>query len=453
MKTIFITSFHPLVSRNILLNDIFCRNLIDGDSNLRVVIFCPDYKKEYFENTFKKENVIIEGINIKKNSFQDVLFSYIGRSAISTSTLSIHRKEIFYRNKSFFVFLFSFLVTFFGQFSVIKKLIRFFDRLTISTNGYKEYFKKYSPNLFFSTDLFNTIDVHFLAEAKRSGIFTIGMIRSWDNITGKGLFRIKPDKIVVSNSTIKSEVIKYEDEENEDNIFVTGLVGLDFYINNKSVIYNREDFFRKVNLDPCRKTILFTPAGKRFFDADWYVLKVLLELAEREFPKIQILVRCPPNDSVYLGDVGHSNYFAIDRPGLKFSENVFKDQELDLESMRWLANVIYHTDMIVSYNSTLCIEMALFDKPIITIAFDELPNKPYLKSSRRFLNFSHVREFHETGCARIAYSPQDLKEHIDFYLSHPQSDNENRKKMLFKQSDKIDGKSGERLALFLRKFL
>jgi hypothetical protein len=453
MKTIFITSFHPLVSRNILLNDIFCENLMGWNNDLRVVIFCPDYKKKYFEETFKKDNVIIEGVNIKRNNFQDVFFSYIGRSAIYTSTLSIHRKEIFFRNKSFFVFLFSFLITFFGKFNIIKKLIRLSDRITISTNEYKKYFKKYSPDLVFSTDLFNTIDVHFLAEAKRRKVFTIGMIRSWDNITGKGLFRIKPDKIIVSNSAIKSEVIKYEDEKDENNIFVAGLIGLDFYINNRSVIYNREDFFRKVNLDPYRKTILFTPAGKRFFDADWYVLKVLLELAERESPKIQILVRCPPNDSVYLGNIEHSNYFAIDRPGLQFSENVFKDQELDLESMKWLVNVIYHTDMIVSYNSTLCIEMALFDKPIITIAFDELPNKQYLKSSRRFLNFSHVREFHKTGCARIAYSPQDLKEHIDFYLSHPQSDSENRKKMLFKQCEKIDGRSGERLSFFLRKFL
>lgn len=452
MKTIFITSFHPLVSRNILLNDYFFKTLVGDGNDLRVVVFCPDYKKEYFERNFKKNNIIIEGVDIRKNSRQDILFNYLGRSLVSTSTLDIHRREIFLRNKTFLVFLFSFFLAFIGRFSLIKKLVRFLDQLTISKDEHREYFEKYHPALFFATDLFNTSDVHFLAEAKQRKIFTIGMVRSWDNITGKGLFRIKPDRIVVTNSIIKSEVIRYEDEKNDQKIEVVGLIELDFYINSHSIC-SREDFFNKIKLDSSKKTILFTPAGKRFYDADWYILEVLMELTKHEFPQVQILVRYPPNDDANLGDTEHKNNFAIDRPGRQFKENVFKDQELNLEDMIWLANVIYHTDMIVGYNSTLCIEMALFDKPIITVAFDESPNKPYLKSSRRFLNFSHVKEFHKTGCAKIAYSPQDLKEHIGLYLSHPQSDRINRQQMLIKQGEKKDGRSGERLALFLRKFL
>lgn len=452
MKTIFITSFHPLVSRSILLNDYFFKTLVGDGNDLRVVVFCPDYKKEYFERNFKKNNIIIEGVDIRKNSRQDILFNYIGRSVISTSTLSIHRREIFLRNKAFLVFLFSFLLTFVGQFGFVKKFSRFLDQLTISKNEYKEYFEKYHPDLVFVTDLFNTSDVHFLAEAKQREIFTVGMVRSWDNITGKGLFRIKPDKIVVANSTIKSEVVRYEDEKKERNIETIGLLELDFYINSHSIC-SREDFFNKIKLNPSKKTILFTPAGKRFYDADWYILEVLIGLTKLEFPQAQILVRYSPNDDAYLGDTKYKSNFAIDRPGRQFKENVFKDQELNLEDMIWLANVIYHTDMIVGYNSTLCIEMALFDKPIITVAFDDSPDKPYLKSSRRFLNFSHVKEFHKTGCAKIAYSQQDLKEHIGLYLSHPQSDRINRQQMLIKQGEKIDGRSGERLALFLRKFL
>src|SRR3989344_4769139 len=95
-RTIFITSFNPFATRNVLFSDAF--RVLSQQSDLRLVIFCPDYKKDYFQEKFRAANVIIEGVRTEVINKQDVLFGYLGRSINNTSTLVLHRKEIFHRN-------------------------------------------------------------------------------------------------------------------------------------------------------------------------------------------------------------------------------------------------------------------------------------------------------------------------------------------------------------------
>src|SRR3989344_3584629 len=60
MKTLIITSFHPLISRNIIATPVI--RLLR--SYFRIVIAVPNFKVSYFEKAFKDDEVIIEGIEI-----------------------------------------------------------------------------------------------------------------------------------------------------------------------------------------------------------------------------------------------------------------------------------------------------------------------------------------------------------------------------------------------------
>jgi len=85
------------------------------------------------------------------------------------------------------------------------------------------------------------------------------MVRSWDNITNKGLIRIKPDKLVVHNEEVEKETLKYEDIKRED-IFVGGIPQFDYYARGERT--PREDFFRSRGLNPDKKNILVAPHGE-----------------------------------------------------------------------------------------------------------------------------------------------------------------------------------------------
>ena len=58
MGTIFLTSFHPLISRNILMSGLPA--MLSKDR--RVVVFVPAKKADYFRENFSGPNVIVEGV-------------------------------------------------------------------------------------------------------------------------------------------------------------------------------------------------------------------------------------------------------------------------------------------------------------------------------------------------------------------------------------------------------
>lgn len=453
MRTIFITSLNPFVTRNILLTDVFRKLSVQPD--LRLVIFCPDYKKDYFEENFtlrqaqgKRSEVIIESIQSEKISFQDIVFGYLGRSLINTRRLAIRRGEIFLKNKKVFNYIISLFLSWIGWLSIVKKAVRFLDQLTISKNKFAAFFDRYKPDLIFIPDVFHNDDVHFLAEAKHRGIRTVGMVRSWDNITNKGLFRIKPDFLVVNNEVIRDEAIQYGDMQKE-KIFVGGMPQLDYYLKEKRS--GREEFFRRIGFDSKKPLILFSPWGGRFIDTDWEILQILKDaLANGDLPEnLQFLVRIPPNDTIPMGTFIPDEHFRIEYPSRQFQKGVYRDQELDRDAMVHLADSLEYCDLVIAYMSSLNIDACAFDKPIVGIAFDGWEKKPYLQSVERFLEFDHTAKMLPTRWCPFVRSKEELIKAIKQYLGNPKLDKEGRAEFLKLQAWKMDGKSGERIADFL----
>lgn len=439
MKTIFLTSFNPFATRNILLSDVFTG--FKSRQDIRVVIFCPDYKREYFTNNFSANNVVIEGIPSQRVTRQDILFNYLGRSIVDTSTLRMHRLEIYLRNRKLFNFIFSKLLAIVGRSRIVKRLIRTADHMTISKKRFNRYFDKYKPDLLFATDVFHVDDVHFLAEACWRGIKTIGMIRSWDNITGKGLFRVKPDKLIVNNEIIKKEAIDYEDFDVE-NIFVGGMPQFDYYFNHQAS--TRESFFNSLRFDKNIPTILVAPHGDRFYKYDWQLLEILKELP------FQYIVRLPPNDFVDLSRFKSDPRFFIEHPGVEFSGRPCRDRELTRADSLRLADELYHCDLVITYSSTLIIDAAFFQKPVIMIAFDGWEQKTYIESERRYTKLlTHISKMLKTKCCRVAYDKEELFPLVAAYLKNPKLDSLGRANLNATQSHNADGKSGQKIAKYI----
>src|SRR3989344_3275520 len=445
-KTIFIASLNPFVTRNILFTDVF-KKLVETP-DLRLVIFCPDYKKEYFEKYFQKENVIVEPVESEKISIQDIIFGYIGQSLLNTKRLVIRREEVFLSKKKYIQYFGAVFLSWIGRFAKVKKLVRFLDRLTFSKKRFAPYFDRYQPDLVFGPDVFHPDDVHFLMEAKYRGLKTVGMVRSWDNITNKGFFRPKPDKLIVNNEVIRDEAIEYEDIKKK-NIFVAGMPQFDMYVNEARSY--REDFFKKIGFDSKKPFIVFGPWGNRFIDTDWQILQILKDaIVGGKLPdNLQILVRIPPNDNIALGDFVPDEHFKLYYVSRQFQEGVYRDREFDPQAMKETGDNLYYADLIVGYMSSLNIDACVFDKPIVAIVFDGWTKKPYLKSIVKFLDFDHTKKMLFTRFAPFTKNKEELIYHINRYLKDPSLDRENRAHFLKLQTWKMDGQAGERIANFL----
>lgn len=431
-KTIFITAFNPFILRNILIGDTLLE-LSKGIS--KIVILVPDYKKAFFQKEIGDSRFIIEGVKAGQISRQDAIFRFINSSLFPSRTLLLHKKEQLAKRGGILRFWASLiLMQAVRLMPGIVRLSRLSDYLTIRKDYFRVLFDQYQPAAVFATDVFNDDDAHLMAEARRSQAMIIGMVRSWDNFTTKGVPRICPDFLIVQNEVIKKEANKFG-RISLSKIFVSGMPQYDRYISGPPVgeagkRTSREDFFKKIGLNPKRKLILLSPFGQRFSDIDGEIMDILKNfIKNKEIPDADVLVRNTPNDAVFLGHFVPDSRFYIDDPGHFFKPGVYRDRELGKSDLDWLASCLYHADVIVAAGASIGIDAAIFGKPTIIIHFDGYQTKPYLFSMRRCVEYDHPAPIIKSGAMRSAQSIDQLRDYLREYLENPALDRSKRKKI------------------------
>ncbi len=444
MKTIFVTSFHPHISRNILSTSAF--SALRENADLRVVILVPSYKAEYFKSNFGGENIVIEGVipfQASKTKL-GLLFKKLGLFLFDTDTARMHKKYKFYHDKKLAYFYFSMAVALLGRSFLLRRLVRYLD-FTFSPKGFfNDVLQKYNPSVIFSTDVQNENDVSLLQDAKRKGIQILGMLRSWDNPTQR-VIRILPDRLLVGSRTLKDEVLEMY-RYPADKITVTGNPHYDRYT--EGPIKTREDFFAQFNLDPNKKLILYAPIGDhlvKYNDIDQFVMETLGHVSA------QVLVRFPPDEAVTLVNFHTPKNMAYDKPGVTFKDTEFGDREIRKEDDDRLIDEIYYSDVIATGPTSISLDSALIDRPIITVNF--YPSKRNLYDGVYTYTASHMQKLLGTHGVRHATTQEQFLKDINDYLRNPSLDTEGRAKIRSLWFSHADGRAGERVAHEIINFL
>ena len=336
-------------------------------------------------------------------------------------------------------------------------MFRYLDFRLIRSNYFEDFFDKYKPDLVFTPNLFDRFDLILLREAKRRKIFTIGMIRSWDNLSNRGMLRIVPDQIIVHNNYIKSELLKWVTRD-EKKIVISGMPHFDYYTGYRPNI-SKKDFYNKFNIPLDSRVIIFSPLPKSYGAKYWEVLKKLDQAISRGeiIKKVKILVRFMPAESVIVEDFikeyfkgGVKNIF-FDTPGKRFLSKIEKiDWDFNEKDMIHLANSLFYSSIVINYASTLNIDAAAFDKPIINIGFDGNEGlRPYHDSIRWIFDLDHNLQIVNSGGTKVVYSTKELVEAINIYLKDSSTDKVGREKIIKEQCWKFDGKAGQRVAGYI----
>ena len=90
------------------------------------------------------------------------------------------------------------------------------------------------------------------------------------------------------------------------------------------------------------------------------------------------------------------------------------DYEMPLKDMYHLADILHHADILLTEYSTLMIEGAIFDLPIINVAMYNYRDTD--KPASYFENYSHIKRVIKTGACKNAYTIDQLIEYIKVYL-------------------------------------
>jgi hypothetical protein len=127
------------------------------------------------------------------------------------------------------------------------------------------------------------------------------------------------------------------------------------------------------------------------------------------------------------------------------------------EDMDEKSSMMAHSDVLVTVYSTMVVETAVHDTPIVAAVID-IPggwNKPrkYSLSLKKIGNWPTHKRFRKARAGRVVSNEKELCEVINLYLKDPSLDTAERRKFIEDEVTFTDGTSGKRTAEYILKIL
>ncbi len=450
--TIFLTIFEGIESKNILRTSILPTLLSLPNSRL-VLLVKNQERSDYLMREFNDPRLAYECVDLLQARGLDKFLARLKFILLRTETTDFRRRMMRQLKQQGKVAYFAGVVlNWFIARSLIRRVVRFIDFTCIRNFAYDSLFDAYHPDLVVMANLFDEQEIHLLRGAKKRGISTVGFINSWDRLTARCIIRLLPDTFIVFNDFLKNDLVKFHDAD-PSRIFVSGIPQYDGYITDPPS--RREAFFSSIGEHARNHLIIYSPLGGGFQDLDWSMIDLLYELRQKgRFGDHAVLrVRFPPNDYFDYEEINKRPFLRYDYPGVRFSKKRGVDWDMSPRELSHLTDTLRHMSLLICYGSSMSVDAALLDKPVININFEPVTCKSTDLSAVKFYGMTHYKKALETGGIRLVNSERELIKWVTAYLENPSLDHDGRARLAREQCQFLDGRSGERIGKFILKQL
>lgn len=349
-----------------------------------------------------------------------------------------------------------------GQMTASPSGIRLLDRCQTRTvlqlpevEHYRRMFEQTKPSVVFCSHQRPPEILPATLAARSLGIPTATFIFSWDNLTSKGRIAAPFDHFLVWSELMSSQLLRYYPDVTPDRVHVVGTPQFDPYAAS-DLHWSREEFFTRVGADLSRPLICFSGGDTGTAPEDHLHVRVLMELIRSGKIKNnpQVLLRpAPVDDGVRYDEVRR------DYPELIYAAPAWIHSEPgnwasvipSPDDVQFLANLTRHADLNINLASTMTLDFAIHDRPVVNIAFDFADPPPHGKPLwDYYYRFDHYRPIVEIGAARFARSREELAEHINTYLENPSLDRDARRRLVELEVALPIGQAGQKIIETLR---
>ena len=304
------------------------------------------------------------------------------------------------------------------------------------------------PDLILSTNPFNLHEICMCTLARRNGVPTMGAIVSWDNLCYKGHLWSEHDAYIVWGPSMEADLRRHLPALTAEQIITTGSPQFDFH-KRKDLEWSREEFFQKVGGDPRRPMIVHAANTECHFPDEPAVVaglwKSIREGAVRGNP--QLLIRLHPLDTTSRFEAAKQQC-----PDLLIQRSISSTNNHrmwftpDLDDLALLSNTLRHSDVTVNFASSMTLDAAILDRPVVNVAFSTSPGERRCRRIPYGHLSAHYRRVAESGAVKIAYSMEELVRWINRYLADPSHEREERRALVDSICGPVDGGSIRRIA-------
>jgi hypothetical protein len=302
------------------------------------------------------------------------------------------------------------------------------------------------PSLVVSTDLFAS-EAHVVREARRRRVPTVCLVKSWDNLTSKSRIRVEPDYYSVWSPLMKEEIQRLHFVDPR-RVFVSGAPNFDLFASPSFKVPSREAFCRSLGFEPHRKLVVYSPGNKLTYSDDNNIRRIhgVLQELEGQHP-FHLHIRKYPKSRQTFDHLSLSN-LSVGEAGVVV--DAWADQvDQPLEFQEFLGHLMYHADLLVHIGSTVAVDAACFDTPIIGYGLDAAAGGSRWHYAPFIYELTHNRYLTDAGGQRVVRSLDELRAAVRAYFENPALDREGRARMVRTITGGFDGRAGERISGFL----
>ncbi len=471
-KRVFISADHGTAIIYFLQSDLVPTLLAAG---VEVVVLTDDETRDRIAQKFSRPGLTFEGLRLQAaNTYangyrprRQWLLAYLRRVGgswrINTQAMDSHVWEVWVENSWKFrlgiwlpaALAILVLRTFgFARKLLVKLQNRFIPKL------YEDLFKKYQPDLVIASTAGWRLDRYLLREAHGHGIPTMAAIVGWDNPSSYAIRGAPLDHANCWSQLQVDELVQGSDWKPEQ-VHIGGIPSYDGYFR-KEWLLSKPEYFKLHGLDPKRKLVSYACSFVHFAP-NYPNVEALAQLVSSNalVEPSQLLIRLHPShfqdkpkifaderQRIFELEKQYPHVHVVKPVPLGGSLGYYSGEDMDEKS-----SMMAHSDVLVTVYSTMVVETAIHDTPIVAAVID-VPggwNKPgkYSLSLRKIGNWPTHLRFRQARAGRAARNAAELQEALNLYLKTPWLDSPERRRFVEQEITYTDGTSGKRTAEYI----
>lgn len=317
-----------------------------------------------------------------------------------------------------------------------------------------ELLQKNPPAVLIATGPNRFEEPGIVAAAKRLNIPVLAFIHSFDNISTKSRMVFKYDGYLLWSEQMKQELAHFYPESCRVPTYIIGAPQFDVFFQ-KRFQQTRKEFCESQGLDENRPIILYALGSPNFLREHHGGLEMAAKVSRGDLGNVQLLVRPHPQfddgeNAKVFRNFGSS--VVIQRTGQAGSALADRFQA-ESEINEWV-NTFRHADVVVNLSSTVSIDAAIFDRPVVNLDYDPEPGQPnqaLVKDVNHL--WTHFKPIAESGGVWLVNNLEEMVGAVRTYLAHPELHREKRRWIAEYVCGYLDGQCGERLAAAVLDFV
>jgi hypothetical protein len=422
-----------------------------------------------------KKNIGIDGINYLKFSDEELnIFKFSSRfyNFLEELRMFTHGgnyktpKIVFdytYKKKNFKNLSFKLIKLLLNKSFILRKFLLYIQSFYYPKK-LLELIKNNNPDFILTTSLGTfSFDEYVLRIANKLNINCATAILSWDNTTTRGYPGAMPKKIFSWTDKMKQELLEFSDCKKK-SVIISGIPHFDNYFFKEKL--TKKIFLENFNIDKKKKIILFITKSPSTYQYNPNICKIIVEnILKQELKNCHLITRIHP----LFYKINKKNNQIEFREALEVFKNLEKKYdclsinfpnitsykqnfEMHRNEQDFLKNLLFYSDVIVNIYSTINIEGAIFNKPLVNIDFDNLKpmyqwNKKYQRQSIEIdRNLDHNHRVIKTSGVKNVQNESELINAISEYLKNPKIDSQNRSLIVKNEVGPNKGNAGNFIA-------